>query len=201
MNWNSRTIKTYNKSAEALAKYFKGIGPRVDDIELALELANATSSARVVEVGCGDGRDAVEIIKRVGWYEGFDPSEGLLQIARQKLPQAPFVRAAALTYKYPSNLDVMYAFASLLHINKADLKVVFEKAAKAIRQGGIFYISLKEGDTYTEKAKKDEYGERMFYYYNVALIKELAGNEFSAIHEAHQKMGKTDWFTIALRRN
>ena len=138
MNWNSKTIETYDESAEALAGYFKGIGPRVYDIELALKLANMITSARAVEIGCGDGRDATEIIKRVEWYEGFDPSEGLLKIARQKLPQASFVRADALIYNYPSNLDVIYAFASLLHVNKGDLKTVFEKAAKALRKGGIF---------------------------------------------------------------
>lgn len=201
MNWNSKTIETYDKSADALAEYFKGVGPRTDDIELALKLAEATKPARVVEIGCGDGRDAAEIMKRVGWYEGFDPSTGLLKIARQSLPQASFVQADALTYSYPNDLDVIYAFASLLHINKTDLEVVFKKAAKVLRKGGIFYISLKERDVYTEEVKKDEYGERMFYYYNPVVMKELAGDEFSTVHEAHRKIGKTDWFTIALKKS
>jgi len=60
---------------------------------------------------------------------------------------------------------------------------------------------FKERDAYTEEPKKDKYGERMFYYYNIAVIKELAGDGFLAVHEAHQKMGKTDWFTIALKKN
>lgn len=201
MDWNTKTIETYDTSAKALADYFRGIGPRAKDIELALELAGAMQDARVIEIGCGDGRDAAEIVKRTAWYEGFDPSEGLLKIARSKLPQASFVRADALTYAYPNDLDVIYAFASLLHVNQNDLKIVLEKASKALRKGGIFYISLKERDSYTEEVKKDEYGERMFYYYNVALIKELAGDMFSTIHETHQRMGKTDWFTIALKKN
>jgi len=201
MDWNSQTIKTYDKSAVALAEYFKGIGARVDDIELGLKLAGADTKARAVEIGCGDGRDAIEIVKRVGWYEGFDPSKGLLEIAKKNLPITSFVVADALTYDYPQNVDVIFAFASLLHVNKTDMPRVFEKAAKSLRSGGIFYISLKERGAYTEEVKKDEYGERMFYYYNTELIKELAGDLFTAVHEDHQKIGNTDWFTIALKRN
>ena len=87
MDWKIKNIQTYDSSAIALAEYFKGIGPRINDIELGLNLARASKKARVVEIGCGDGRDAIEIVKRSGWYEGFDPSEGLLDIARNTYPK------------------------------------------------------------------------------------------------------------------
>lgn len=204
MDWNSKTIDTYDKSAEDLAEYFKGKGARIEDIERALQLANAGSTARVAEIGCGDGRDAEEIIKRTAWYEGVDPSEGLLKIARAKLPNASFIQADALTYDYPEGLDVLYAFASLLHVNITDLEAVFHKAANALRKGGIFYMSLKERDGYIEEVKKDQHGERMFYFYNVKLIKELAGDLFESVYEDHQNrlsnVGRNDWFTIALKK-
>ncbi len=190
MNWHAKTILTYDTSAKALAEDFKGIGPRNDDIELALKLANAAGDARAVEIGCGDGRDAVGIIKRTAWYEGFDPSEGFLKLARHKLPQTSFVRADALSYDYPDNLDVVYAFASLLHVNRTDLGLVFERVLNALRKGGVFYISLKERAIYAEELQKDRHGERMSYYYNIAQIKQLAGIGFSVVYEAHRKIGK-----------
>lgn len=199
MNWDDKTIETYDASAKELAEYFRGIGSRIDDIELGLKLASATD-ARVMEIGCGDGRDAAEIVKRVAWYEGCDPSKGLLAIARHKLPEASFVEADALSYEYPSNLDVIYAFASLLHVNRNDMPAVFAKAATALRTGGVFYISLKERATYTEEVKKDQYGERMFYLYTAPLIKELAGDAFRTVHEDHHRHGNTDWFTIAFKK-
>lgn len=74
MNYTKTTIATYDNSAEELAEYFRSIGPRIQDLEKGLSLAGANKgTARVVEIGCGDGRDAREIIKRVDWYEGFDP--------------------------------------------------------------------------------------------------------------------------------
>jgi ubiquinone/menaquinone biosynthesis C-methylase UbiE len=201
MDWQSQTIKTYDDSANELAEYFKGIGARVDDIELGLKLADIGSNAQVVEIGCGDRRDAVEIVKRVGKYEGFDPSEGLLKIAHKRLPNVSFVKADALSYVYPKKLDVVYAFASLLHVNLEDLKKVFEKVSQSLRPGGVFFISLKERTDYVEEVKEDEYGKRIFYYYNPAIIKEVAGTSFTSIYEDHQKIGKTDWFTIVLKKD
>ena len=200
MNWNERNIQTYDKSARELAEYFAGIGARTDDIELALKLAGANENARVVEMGCGDGRDAEEIVKRVAWYEGVDPSEGLLDIARERLSETSFVRADALSYDYPKDLDVVYAFASLLHVDKTDMVPALAKIADSLRTGGVAYLSLKERPEYTEETKSDKYGERMFYYYNPEVIKQLAGTAFEAVHEDHQIIGNTEWFTLALKK-
>jgi SAM-dependent methyltransferase len=200
MNWHEKTIDTYDKSAEKLAEYFKGIGPRIEDIERALELAGCPPDARLVEIGCGDGRDAIEITKRVGWYEGFDPSKSLLSIAARKVSKANFIEADALTYEYPKDIDVVFAFASLLHVSRDNLPAVFYKIAQSLRPGGIAYLSLKEREYYVEETKIDEYGERMFYYYTPEIIKELAGNAFKSVFEDHQTIGKTRWFTLALQK-
>lgn len=201
MNYSKTTIDTYDKSAKELAEYFRGIGPRIKDIELALELAGAKDrSARVVEIGCGDGRDAQEIIKRTAWYEGFDPSNGLLELARRDVSNTSFVTADAMSYQFPKNLDVVYAFASLLHVNKKDFGKVCQRVLTALKPGGIFFISVKERSEYAEEAKKDQYGERMFYFYNATVVRGLMGDGFVVVHEDHQKIGHTDWMTIALRK-
>ncbi len=200
MDWNAKTISTYDSSASKLADYFKGIGARIDDIKLGIQLCGSKDSIHVVEIGCGDGRDAAEIVSRVSTYVGVDPSEGLLEIARKRLPDATFVKADALSYVYPENTDVIYAFASLLHINKSDMKLALEKASKCLRSGGIYYISLKERDEYTEEVKNDQYGERMFYYYSAAIIRDLSAPWFDVVHKEHQQIGHTAWFTIALKK-
>jgi hypothetical protein len=78
--------------------------------------------------------------------------------------------------------------------------LVFKQVAKALRPGGVFYISLKENDDYLEEIKSDAHGDRMFYFYNPVLIKDIAGGSFSSVYEDHQERSKK-WFTIALRRN
>jgi SAM-dependent methyltransferase len=200
MNWHIHNIKAYNDSAHNLAAYYSSIEPRIADIELGLKLTDNTNNIRVIEIGCGDGRDAIEIIKRVNFYEGFDPSSKLLDIASKKAPKASFVVADALSYIYPQDIDVVYAFASLLHVPKKHLSIVFDKIEQSLRKNGIVYISLKERRLYTKEIKDDKFGKRMFYYYNPQIIKKIAGKKFSSVYESHQTIGKTDWFTIALKK-
>lgn len=201
MSWHERNIEVYDRSAAELADYFKGIGARTEDIDIALDLAGVGSEAKVVEIGCGDGRDAEVITQKVAWYEGVDPSSGLLELARRKLPDTSFVQNDALSYDYPKNIDVIFAFASLLHIDKTTLPKVFSLGAQALRPNGIYYVSLKERDAYAEETKQDAFGERMFYFYSPELIKELAGTAFKAVYESHQIIGSTNWFTLALQKH
>lgn len=192
--------KTYDSSAKLMAEYFAGIGARTEDIERALVLAGSPKKARVIEIGCGDGRDAAEIVQRVTFYKGFDPSMGMLEIAKQKLPDELFVQATANTFSYPQgNVDVVYAFASILHVPRGRLGDVFEKVRNALRPEGIFYISTKESVYYKKEVKKDRFGERLFYYYNVGILEEIAGKAFEKVYEDHQLIGHTGWLTLALK--
>ena len=65
MDWQAKNNEVYNKSAAKIAEYFDGYGARLEDIERTLVFANKGTGARVIELGCGNGRDAVEIVKRV----------------------------------------------------------------------------------------------------------------------------------------
>lgn len=200
MDWAKKTIDTYDNSAERLTEYFRGVGARTHDIERAIGLRATKGAISVVEIGCGDGRDAKEIIPRVNHYIGVDPSKGLLNIARQSLPEAKFILGDALSFNYPDDIDIVFAFASLLHVPKSDMPQVLTKISQALTPDGILYLSLKERAQYEEEPKNDEYGERMFYYYNPKLIKQLVGKSLTPVMEDHQQIGHTGWFTLALKK-
>lgn len=197
---DSRTVQVYDTSAKELSEYFSGIGSRTNDIHKAFSLADLSNEPLVVEIGCGDGRDAQEIVKRASSYIGLDPSIGMLEIARKRVPGAIFIQADALGFSYPKNVDIVFAFASLLHLPREDIREVFKKIATVLHRGGIFYISLKEQNMYEKELKSDQFGERLFYYYTVPLIEELDGGDFEKVYEDHQVLGHTRWFTIALKK-
>lgn len=199
---NNETLETYNRSAKELSKYFKGIGARVKHIELALELAGKNDgSAKVLELGCGDGRDAVEIIKRCRSYTGIDYSSGLIGLAKELLPSVDFRVVEMQNFDYPyRTYDVVYAFASILHIDKASLRDLMKSVARSLKVGGIFYISTKHADHYKKEWKEDEHGRRLFYFYSPKLIAHLAEEHFEvATQEVEVKHGKP-WAEIALRK-
>lgn len=199
----TETVMTYNKSAQAMADYFAGIGARDKDIDIAIKLAGEPKNPSILEIGCGDGRDAEQVVKRTKNYVGFDISKSMIEIAKQKVPTAKFEVGDARTYKYPKNLDVILAFASLLHLDKTEVKNLFRKVYRALRPGGIIFISLKYRPKYEKELKKDRFGNRLFYFYNPELVTELAGQGFEAVYKdtGFVTNGNTDWFEIALVRN
>jgi SAM-dependent methyltransferase len=195
-----QTIDTYDQSAEALAEYFRGIGPRVHDIDLAFLLAGEPEKARVLEIGCGDGRDAKDIIRRTPNYRGFDVSSSMIRLARSHVPEGEFEVADAMTYEYTETQDIVFAFASLLHLDKEEVTTVLKKVHIALRIGGIFFISLKEKPEYTEELKEDDFGKRLFYFYNADIIGELAGTDYETVALSNMTIGHTKWFEIALKK-
>lgn len=204
MNYKAMTVATYDAAAEDMTAHFQNYsdGAAIDIIEVALSHANDPKKARVVEVGCGAGKEAAELVKRVGWYQGFDPSAKLLEIAKKRVPEASFVQDDALGYVYPSDLDTVFAFASMLHLDKDDFAAACKKISAALRPGGLLCISLKEADEYKEVLQEDAFGKRMFYLYNPKLVCELAGSGFEPVFERHETVGPKSkpWFTLILKK-
>jgi trans-aconitate methyltransferase len=204
MSLDQQTIVTYDQAAKAMADHFQNYSDGVikEEIELALHLAGDPKQPRIVEIGCGAGKDAAALVKLAGWYEGFDPSVGLLDIARSTVPGANFVQADALSYDYPENLDIVFAFASMLHLGKKDFANTCHKIAAALKPGGVACMVLKEADSYTEQLQEDEFGKRLFYLYTPSLVRELAGEAFEQVYENHELVGPQQkrWFTIVLRK-
>ncbi len=194
------TIETYDRSARQLSEYFQGIGPRTKYIDLAFKLSGS-SKPKVVEIGCGDGRDAKEIVQSAGEYIGFDISQGMIKIAKQNVPDGTFKIADALDFKYPSDTDVVFDFASLLHLSREELRIVFYKVAESLRPGGIFYISTKYAPSYQQQIKEDQHGRRLFYLYSPQELKELASVTFETVYDDIEIIGTTKWVEIAFRKS
>ncbi len=199
-NLRQQTVDTYNQSAKELSEYFQGIGSRVEHIDEALNMAGNVENPRILEIGCGDGRDAKEIVERTSSYVGFDISEGLIDYAKKNVPGAEFSAADATTFEYPENLDVVFAFASLLHLDKTEVTEVLSKVARSLRPGGIFYISLKYSSDYKSEIKEDQFGTRLFYFYNADIIAECGGDSYELVKNEVEHKGNTDWAEIALKR-
>lgn len=95
----------------------------------------------LLDVACGTGLVAVEAAKLLGTAENItclDPSEGMLAIARTKLP-ARFIQARAEAMPLPDNtfnfLTMGYA---LRHVT--DLEQTFREYARVLKPGGKLLI-------------------------------------------------------------
>lgn len=190
-----QTVDTYNNAAGAMAEKFNSQGARVDDVELAFAFV-AKKEPRVFEIGCGNGRDAKEILKRTRSYLGIDISEEMIEIAKKHNPKGRFMVEDVEEFEFPE-ADIIFAFASLLHSDKNAVRKIFQKAYQKLADDGIFFVSLKLGE-YREETRTDEFGTRTYYYYTAELIKELAP-EFKVVYEDTQEL-REKWFTLILQK-
>lgn len=200
-DWRQKTVDTYNNSAQSLSDYFQGIGARTKYIDLTLGLLPSDiKEIHALEIGCGDGRDATDIVTKVTTYTGFDISTELIKLAQKRLPNTHFEVADAVTYPYPSNVDAVFAFASFLHLTKEEFQLVLNKLHDSLNPGGIIYISIKYAPEYQSSIRTDEHGERMFYLYSEKDIAQLANNKFEIPYSDRIIFGKTEWLETALRK-
>lgn len=91
----------------------------------------------VLDVACGTGLVAVEAAKILGTADNItclDPSEGMLAVARTKLP-ARFVQGRAEALPFPDNsFDFLTMGYALRHVT--DLETTFREYARVLKPGG-----------------------------------------------------------------
>jgi SAM-dependent methyltransferase len=204
------TIATYNRTPALLAEHMSSMPSRVSEIDEALTLSGhnpyspVTPTAKVIEIGCGAGRDARDIAVRSGSYLGIDPSEGLIDLARQANPGLDFVVADALSADFPENLDTAFAFASLLHVDKNTLAEVFDKTAGSLKTGGVIYATLKQKEKYEKVHYTDnfqgEVGSRTFFGYDATTVLDAAGRNLRTEVLRARAINDIPWLTVILRK-
>lgn len=127
MDKKTQTIQAYNSHAVEFAEKFDKLGIRRTDIDETFGLVGKDNPS-VFEIGCGNGRDASFIITKTQYYHGIDASDGLISLAKQRVPEVQFEVADVVSYNFPALIDIIFAFASLIHIPREDLKKVFQKS-------------------------------------------------------------------------
>jgi trans-aconitate methyltransferase len=199
MDKKQETIDTYNRSARGLADKFNAQGARAADIEETFRVVTK-SNPKVLEIGCGNGRDAEEILKRTNDYLGMDISEQLINIAKENVPGGHFKVADIEGFQFSENFDIIFAFASLIHVPKESLKKILERSYASLNNGGVMRISLKYSDAYMETTKEDKFGVRTYYLYSQSDIQELAKG-FTIARNEIMDVRDQKWLEVLLVKN
>lgn len=194
-----QTIETYNKSALAHAEKFNKIGARTKDIEKAFSYISRPNP-KVFEIGFGSGRDAAEIAKRTSDYLGIDLSSEMCKIAQRNVPAARFELADVETYQFPKGIDIIFAFASLLHSDKKGVANIINRACDSLNPAGVFFISTKY-DTYHKKMiDKEGHGPKTYYFYTPEDIQKMCPLELKTVFQEIQEFKGQKWFSLILQK-
>ena len=198
---NRQTVAAYDKNPQFYADMFDKYGVRTADIDRAMKL-NESGSDKVLELGCGNGRDAEYIITKVKAdnYIGIDASEGLLKLAKQNVSCGTFLVEDMSDLKVsPETYGIIFSFASVLHLKREDLAILIQKCYESLKTAGILYIFTKYGEY--KEIEIENLGEKKYYYsYTPEDFKKLSQNKFSIVYNV---IGDSDYgpaMTIALRK-
>lgn len=194
----NKTIDSYDKFAKELANKFDAIGIRVKDVERTFSYVKK-ENPRVLELGCANGRDAQEMLKRTKSYIGVDGSKELIKIAKEKLPQAKFIVNVFNKLEFPSHsFDIVFDFASLMHFDKDELTKMLKKISHWLDNDGVLLLSMKEGE-YSQFLSKG-FGERIQYNYQADDILSITADDFEMLNLERMNTNNQDWFTMILKR-
>ncbi len=142
------------------------------------------SGAKLLDAGCGSGRDTKYFMEQGFAVTAFDKSSELCRLASQ-LTGLNVINQGFEDFDLVQEFQGIWACASLLHVKKQDLPAVFAKLAKVLDDHGIMYCSFKHGDFE---------GERDGRYYTDLTLAEL-----SLVIESSQLAVKSHWMSSDLR--
>lgn len=113
-------------------------------------LKHVPAGQRILDAGCGSGRDALAF-QQLGYsVSAFDASSALASKANQFLKQ-PVEVLTFEQFAAPPSFAGIWACASLLHVPAADLPDTFSRLWAALLPGGVLYCSFKYGDAERDK--------------------------------------------------
>lgn len=103
------------------------------------------SGARVLELGCGGGRDSARIRERGFDLDATDGTPAMVKKANERFEiGARVMRFDEL--EAIAGYDAVWAHACLLHVARADLPAVLAAIRRALRPGGWHFANYKLGD-------------------------------------------------------
>jgi SAM-dependent methyltransferase len=194
-----QTINTYNNSAQELAEYFSGVsGPRKKFIDQIFSYCSK-NNPKILEIGCGDGREAEYILNKTNNYRGFDISKGMINLAKKRKLEADFFIADMEKDNFAEEYDIVFSLSSLLHSNRRVIKKIINKIANNLTEKGILAIDLKIEDKYRQEVKNDKFGKRVFYYYPQKLIEKFVSKKYKILSTETEKIGHSNWLMIILQ--
>ncbi len=154
----------------------------------------------ILDIGCGSGRDSRVFIDSGYMVTAIDACPEIAELTSEFLGQKVVVQNAQ-DINQIENFDGIWSCASLLHVPDKELINTFKKIVTALKIGGVWYISFKDGSG----ENWDERG-RFFNYHTISsmhhIIDQLTDTEIISISKDTTELrGKAQsWLNIFLRK-
>lgn len=157
--------------------------------------------ARILDAGCGAGRDTRYFIEHGCLVIAFDASREMVRKCRE-YPHAYCVKLSFAEIDFKEEFDGIWACASLLHLPRATASDAMMRLTTALKPRGYMFVSVKMG-----KGSSTVDG-RYFEYYDQASFKDTFETDARLEHIDDWQSSSVDpdasstdqWLNVILRR-
>lgn len=192
----NKTIAYYNQNADSFVQGTVS----VDFKETQDKFLKALTGKKILDFGCGSGRDTKYFIDAGFDVVAIDGSEELCKCASAYTG----IQVKHMLFQNLDDMDCydgIWACSSILHLSKDELKIVFSKMSNALRTNGIIYTSFKYGDFEGER------NGRFFTDFTIDIFKEFIKNVKDIVIEEYWitgdvRLGREEekWLNLILRK-
>ncbi len=131
-------------------------------------LARLAPGSRILDAGCGSGRDAKTFAQAGFQVTAFDASAKLARLASGHCGFEVTVRRFD-DVREIAQFDGIWCCASLLHVPLSEMPATLDRLWRALRPGGVLYLSFKHGQG------EREHGGRRFTDADEAQLRQWIG--------------------------
>ncbi len=169
-----KTIDTYDNTAAEYAQ--KNSTMRFWEHQQS-EFTDYLNGKKILDAGCGHGRDTKDFIAQGYSVTGIDLSEGLLGEAQKRVPNGKFLKMDFTNLTFPDkSFDGLWCAAALLHIEKSHAENALSGFARVLKDEGVLFVSIKKGEG--EVVKTEPQGQKFFANYTKSEIDKLVEKNF-----------------------
>lgn len=164
-------------------------------------LKQIPKNGKILDCGCGSGRDSLYFKNKGYKIEAFDSSSELVELAKEYTNIDIKVNTFE-NYKTNDKFDGLFFMASLVHLKPNEFEQILNKFKKYLNKNGSIYISLKEGGGI---GITDEKTNRFFYYWNIEELNKIFTKNkinrqfFKSKDKKQHIVQKEEWINIIIR--
>jgi len=155
-----KTVEYYNTKAQE----FYESTVNVDMSEhYRVFLSLLPQGGRILDAGCGSGRDSLYFINLGFQVTAIDASPVLAELSSKLIGQ-PVAVLRFQDMDFEKEFDGIWACASLLHVPRSEMHDVLSRLTRALKPNGVLYTSFKYGDAEGERNGRffNDYNEQSF---------------------------------------
>jgi SAM-dependent methyltransferase len=201
------TVQSYDAVAAEYAAEAAAM-PEWVATEIDAFVTGLGSSGRVLEIGSGGGRDALELEKREISVRRTDVSKGFVELLREGGFEADLLDPLTDDLTDPQRpgrpYDGVWACASLIHVAREDFGTVLRRLAEATRAGGPLHASVREGDGEDVSVHGTAGAPRRYFetYWRESALRSAMADAGWIVSEVRRYIGKPEdrWLSARATR-